>query len=162
LSNQFVSRRYLTIAALAAIVGLTGLGQVWAHQMSAPEFQAGAMSAYGFEDTVDMLKGTIEAQNLMLIQEIDAQRMLRMVGVQTGGMKQLLFFHPRYMKRIREANAAATLEPPLKIAVMERPDGKVMVRYIKPSYLFGRYDGLEDIGAELEQLVETVVASVKS
>ena len=128
----------------------------------APEFLVTAPSAYGFDDTVDLLKGAIEAENLMLIHEIDAQRMLRMVQVTTPGMKQLLFFHPRYMKRIRETNPAGTIEPPLKLAVMEGPDGKVMVRYIKPSYLFGRYAGLDPIGQELEDLVERIVAVVES
>jgi len=162
LFKQLGSGQRLTIAALMATITIAGLGLVRANQMKAPDFQTGTVSAYGFDDTVELLKGAIEAHNLMVIQEIDAQRMLRMVNVQTGGMKQILFFHPRYMKQIREINAAGTLEPPLKIAVMERPDGKVMVRYIKPSYLFGRYDGLGKIGNELEQLVETIVESVGS
>ena len=124
----------------------------------APDFHVMGMSKYGFDDTVQILKGAIEQQNLMVVHEIDAQRMLRMVGEQTKGMKQILFFHPRYMNRIRDANPHATIEPPLKIAVMERPDGKVMVRYIRPMYLFGRYDGLDEIGKELEGVTETIVA----
>lgn len=124
----------------------------------APDFHVMGMSKYGFDDTVQILKGAIEQQNLMVIHEIDAQKMLRMVGEQTKGMKQILFFHPRYMKRIRDTNPHATIEPPLKIAVMERPDGKVMVRYIKPTYLLGRYDGLDEIGKELEGVTETIVA----
>lgn len=125
---------------------------------SAPEFHFMEMSKYGFDDTVQILKGSIEQQNLMVIHEIDAQKMLRMVGEQTKGMKQILFFHPRYMKAVKDANPHATIEPPLKIAVMERPDGKVMVRYIKPTYLFGRYGGLDEISKELESVVEKIVA----
>lgn len=124
----------------------------------APDFHVMGMSKYGFNDTVQILKGAIEQQNLMVIHEIDAQKMLRMVGEQTKGMKQILFFHPRYMKQVRDANPNATIEPPLKIAIMESPDGKAMVRYIKPSYLFGRYDGLDGISEELEGVVEKIVA----
>ena len=129
--------------------------------MKPPEFQTMTVSKYSFDDTVELLKGAMEEQNLMVIKEIDAQKMLRMVKVKTKGMKQVLFFHPRFMKRIMEINKHATIEPPLKIAVMERPDGRVMVKYIKPSYLFGRYDGLGEIGGELEALVVKIVESTQ-
>ena len=127
-------------------------------QMSkAPDFLVTGMSNYGFDDTVQILKGAIEQQNLMVVHEIDAQRMLRMVGEQTKGMKQILFFHPRYMKRIKDTNPNAMIEAPLKFIVMERPDGKVMVLYIKPTYLFGRYEGLDEIAKELESITKKIV-----
>ncbi len=87
----------------------------------------------------------------MVVTEINPQQMLRRVGVQTGGMRQLLFFHPRYMKQIFETDQNGAIEPPLKLVVMEMPDGSVMIRYINPDYLFGRYDGLEAIGNELSE-----------
>jgi uncharacterized protein (DUF302 family) len=124
-----------------------------------PDFQVVVMSKYGFDDTVDILKGSMEQNNLMVVHELNAQKMLRMVNVRTKGMKQIMFFHPRFMKIIREINPHAIIEPPLKIAVMERPDGKVMIRYIKPTYLFGRYENLDDVGKELESLVMKIVAS---
>ena len=130
-------------------------------EMKAPDFQTMAISKYSFDDTVELLKGAIEEQNLMVIKEIDAQKMLRMVDVKTKGMKQVLFFHPRFMKRIMGINKHATIEPPLKIAVMEKADGKVMVKYIKPSYIFGRYNGLGEIGDEFDGLVAKIVESIQ-
>lgn len=155
----------VTVLLLGALAGFQGLAAEVGEQgkrrmVKPPDFHVMVMSKYGFDDTVAMLKGAIEQENLMLVHEIDAQRMLRMVSVRTKGMKQLLFFHPRYMKRIREANPHGTIEPPLKIAVMERPDGKVMVRYMKPSIQFGRYDGLGEIGGELESVIVKVLNSV--
>jgi len=67
--------------------------------MKAPEFHVLTKSKYDFSDTVEILKTSIEEQNLMVINEIDPQKMLRLVGVQTKGMRQIFFFHPRYMKR---------------------------------------------------------------
>jgi len=143
--------------------GLYATSPAQAQQMMPPpEFITTVPSDYGFDDTVDILKGAIEGENLMVIHEINAQRMLRMVEVQVGGMKQLLFFHPRYMKRILEANRNGTIVPPLKVAVMEMPDGKVMVRYPKPSHLFGPYEGLSEIAQELEEVVEKIVANVQN
>jgi uncharacterized protein (DUF302 family) len=151
--------------ALILLFAISTFPQTTSAQMKGPKppaFLVTTPSNYDFADTVDLLKGTIEENNLMVIQEVDAQRMLRMVNVKTGGMKQILFFHPRYMKKIISANRNAGIVPPLKVIVMERPDGKVMVRYDKPAHQFEGYEGLSDIAEELEGLIQKVVASVKS
>ncbi len=126
-----------------------------------PDFQVMAPSKYGFDDTVNLIKSAIEGENLMVIKVINPQKMLRMVGVKSKGMKQILFFNPGYMKRIIQTNKQAGIEPPLKIVVMEKPNGKVAVKYIKPTYIFGRYDGLDAIGKELESLTVKIVKSVQ-
>ncbi len=159
------NRPILVLELMAVIVmAISGL-QAQEHDMSKmmklPDSQAMVVSAYDFNDTVELLTAAIEEQNLMVIKEIDAQKMLKMANKQVGGMKQLLFFHPRYMKRVLEANPMGTIEPPLKIAVMERPDGKVIVKYIKPSSLFGKYSGLEEIGKELDEIVTQITDSVR-
>lgn len=128
--------------------------------MKAPEYHVITKSIYDFSDTVELLKASIEAQNLMVINEVDPQKMLRLVGVKTAGMRQIFFFHPRYMKRIFETNKQASIEPPLKIVVMEMPNGKVMVRYIKPSYKFDPYNGLNDLATELDELMAIVAKSI--
>ena len=148
----------LLAATIASTASLMGAPDAKAQGMPGPpDFHVTATSKYDFDDTVALLKGAIEQQNLMVIHEIDAQRMLRMVQVQTKGMKQILFFHPRYMKRIREVDPNGAIEAPLKVLVMERPDGKVMVRYVRPTYLLGRYSGLEEIGEELDSVVSGIV-----
>ena len=133
----------------------------WGQATAPPDFLVTVPSAYGFEETLDRLRQAIEGENLMVVHEINPQQMLRMVGVRTDGMRQILFFHPRYMKQIIETNRNAAIEAPLKLVAMEMPDGKTMIRYIDPTYLFGRYDGLEEIGRELKGVVETVVAAVE-
>ena len=128
--------------------------------MKAPEFHVLTKSIYDFSDTVELLKASIEEQNLMVINEVDPQKMLRLVGVKTKGMRQIFFFHPRYMKRIYETNKQASIEPPLKFVVMEMPNGKVMVRYIKPSHKLSPYMGLDDLARELDELTATIAKSV--
>ncbi len=149
----------LILLGCGVCIGATAQAQ---GMKKAPDFLVTVPSVYGFDDTVDLLKGAVEGENLMVIYEIDAQRMLRMVEMQTKGMKQILFFHPRYMKRIIETNPNAAIVPPLKIAVMETPNGKVMVRYPRPTYLFAPFDGLGDVAQELEDLVAKIVDNVKS
>ncbi len=87
----------LTVCVTAYTLLTVGVAQAQQGMMQVPDFLVTVPSNYGFDDTVDLLKGAIEGENLMVIHEINAQRMLRMVEVQVGGMKQLLFFHPRYM-----------------------------------------------------------------
>lgn len=116
-----------------------------------------AMSKYSFSETVDMLKGAIEQQNLMVIHEIDGQKMLKMAGKEVGGMKQLFFFHPMYMKKVVEANEMAGIVIPLKIIVMEKGD-KIMVRYFMPSIVLKPYKGTEAIAKDLDAKVTKIIA----
>ena len=97
----------------------------------------------------------------MVVEEINPQQMLRMVGMRVSGMRQIFFFHPRYMKRIFETNRNGGIEPPLKVLVMERPDGGVMVRYHDPVHQFAPYPGLEDVAADLRTVIEKVVGAVR-
>ncbi len=126
-----------------------------------PDFLVTVPSAHDFETTLATLKQAIEGENLMVVHEINPQQMLRMVGMRVRGMRQILFFHPRYMQRILETNRNGGIEAPLKLIVMERPDGSAMVRYHDPVHQFGPYDGLEEIAAELRAVFETVVASIR-
>ena len=159
------SHRNLTVMHLGLTMLLIGpvlLAQEpgAAQMMKLPVSQVMTASTYDFNDTVEILTAAIEEENMMVIKEIDAQKMLKMVNKKVGGMKQLLFFHPRFMKRIIETNRLGAIEPPLKVAIMERPDGKVMVKYVKPSYLLGAYPGLEALGAELDTVVQRIASSV--
>ena len=143
------------------IVGVMAQDSQSGQKSKLPDSQTMVASAYDFNDTVELLTVAIEEQNLMVLKVINAQQMLKMVNMQVQGMKQLLFFHPRYMKKIMQANPMGAIEPPLKIAIMERPDGKVVVKYIKPSYLLGKYEGLSAIGDELDEILATIAVAVR-
>ncbi len=120
------------------------------------------ISKYSFDETVDILKGAIEEQNLKVIKEIDVQKMLRMAGKQIKGMKQLLYFHPKYGRKIYETNRKAGIQIPLKFIVIEKQNGKTAVRYFKPSKLFENYKGVESISKELDDLVENIVNEINN
>ena len=148
-------------AAIATLL-LTMAGfQGAAAQMAPPDFLVTVPSSHDFDETVALLKQAVEGENLMVVDEINPQQMLRMVGVRTDGMRQILFFHPRYMKTIIETNRNGGIEPPLKLLVMERPDGRTIVRYHDPVHLFAPYDGLASVATELKGVVEQVVASIR-
>ena len=108
-----------------------------------------------------MLTQAIEGENLMVVHEINAQQMLRMVGMRIDGMRQILFFHPRFMQTVIETNRSGGIVPPLKLLVMERPDGTVTVRYHDPENLFAPYEGLGGVASELKALTERIVSTVR-
>jgi uncharacterized protein (DUF302 family) len=150
--------------ALSALMGvvLMPASTAWSQGTPPPpDFLVTVPSAYQFDETLERIRQAIEGENMMVVDEINPQQMLRIVGMRTRGMRQILFFHPRYMKQIIEANRDGAIEAPLKVVVMELPDDRVMVRYIDPTYQFGRYDGLEDVGRELKRAIEAVVGAVK-
>jgi len=118
-----------------------------------------AMSKHSFSETVDLVKSAIEDQNFMIIKEIDGQKMMRMAGKQTKGMKQLFFMSPKYMRKVAEANKMAVIQIPLKLIIMENNKG-VMIRYFLPSTLLANYKGTEAVAKELDSKVANIIAEV--
>ena len=104
-----------------------------------------------FVDTVWRLREAIEAADFWILQEINYQLYLKRGGYEVAPMRQLLFFHPRFTTRILEADSAALLETPLKIAILELPVGPVQVRWADTTAAFTRYGNaaLTDLGREL-------------
>ena len=148
-----------TITVLLSIIfSFTAIAQP--KMMTPPDGSIMKVSKYTFDETVDILKGAIEEQNLMVIAVVDAQKMLRMAGKDVKGMKQIFYFHPKFMKRVMEANNWATIQIPLKFIVMERPDNKVVVRYFLSSKLLYSYEGEEDIAKELDSLINKIINEI--
>ncbi len=98
--NRELKAGRVWLALLTALI----MTAVPARGQEPPDFQVTVRSAHGFDETLARLKQAIEGENLMVVHEINPQQMLRMVGVRTGGMRQIIFFHPRYMKQIIESN----------------------------------------------------------
>ncbi len=107
------------------------------------------LSALPFEATLAAIRSALRAEDLWLIHEIDPQAIVARAGYGIGPTRQLLFFHPRYMARLLAGNPHALVEVPLKLAVMELPDGRVGVRHPDVASALGAYRGLETLAAEL-------------
>jgi uncharacterized protein (DUF302 family) len=152
MKNQARKMFALTLIAMVGVFTQSAYAQ-----MKPADGSKMAISTYSFSETVDMVKGAIEQQNLMVIHVIDGQKMLKMGGKDVGGMKQLFFFHPSYMKKVIEANSMAAIVIPLKMIVMEK-DGKVIVRYFMPSTVLKPYKGTEAIAKELDTKMTKIIA----
>lgn len=128
--------------------------------VSSPPFQAVTVSALDFEGTLARLKQRIEAMDLWLIHEINPQMLLERGGYAIAPARQLPFFHARYAARLLEADPAAVVEIPLKLIVLQMPDGSVTVRHADVLAQFGRYAGMDALARELAELSRQLMASV--
>ena len=144
--------------AFIALAGVFTTSTVYA-QMKPVDGSKIAMSKHAFSKTVDLVKSAIEDQNLMVIFDIDGQQMMRMAGKKTKGMKQIFFMHPKYMRKVIEANKMAAIQIPLKLIVMENEKG-VVIRYFLPSTILKPYQGTESVANELDGLVENIITTV--
>lgn len=130
--------------------------------MTSYDFNNLIESRFTFDETLDHLRQAIQSEGLLLLQEINTQQIVSTHGLQINGLRQLLFFHPRYIKAILENNPAAIIEAPLKLIVVEDESRATVVRYAPPTYLFGRYPGLENLGSELQTIVNRLLTAVAS
>lgn len=119
-------------------------------------------SKYDFNETVDRLKSAIKTAELLLIHEINTQQILERHGITIKGFKQLLYFHPIYMKQVLDIHPEAAIHAPLKFVVREVQNGSVEVFYMKPTDLFISDTGLEEFGVALEKIVVTISMAITS
>jgi uncharacterized protein (DUF302 family) len=121
-----------------------------------------SQSTFPFDETLTCLKEAIQAEGLLLLHEIDTQMILRRGGYDILSTRQLFFFHPRYMVRLLEADPSAVMEAPLRLLVMEMPDGTVVVRHPDPGVALAPYAGLANLGSELSLLLRRILATVSA
>ena len=128
----------------------------------AAEFQMSTVIGRPFERVVADLKSAIVGAGLWVLQEIDPQALLHRDGLEIGNARQVLFFHPRLMKRLLEADSAALIEAPLKMAVLEMSDAEISVRCLDPVDAFGRYGNraLMQLGSELHATCGEILRQV--
>ncbi|GJL53011.1 MAG: hypothetical protein NPIRA02_01430 [Nitrospirales bacterium] len=127
--------------------------------MPLPKDRLVVRSNYPFMDTVIRIKDTIESKDILIVGNTDHQELLTLVGLKTGGMLGIEFFHPRYGKVIAKNDGAAALEMPFRIVVMEANDGSVLVTYYRPSSVLAPYKGCEGLGREIDGVLDEIVAS---
>ncbi len=88
--------------------------------------------------------------------------LLKRGGFEILPTRQLLFFHPRYMKRLLAIDPNALIEAPLKLVAMQMPDNTVSVRYSKVEIQFNRYNGFEELAEELAIVCKRLIRAVSA
>lgn len=125
-----------------------------------PAFHNVCVSQFNFDDTVERLKAGLDAENLWLIHEIDPQALLQRDGMVIPPTRQLLFFHPRLMKRILNTCPDAIIEAPLKIVILQLADGAISVRHLEVADQFNRYADLSELAVDLADIYRRVLLHI--
>ena len=126
---------------------------------AADTFQKSRRCALSVAEIVPRLRTAIEKADLWVLHEIDPQMLLRRGGYSIDAARQILFFHPRFVVAMLQADPASLLEAPLKLAIIERPDGSSDLRWQDPAAAFLRYGNaaLADVGRELAATCDRIV-----
>ena len=96
-------------------------------------------SNHSVDETVEQLKGILQAKGVTLFALVDHSGEAEKVGIKMPPTKLLIFGHPKAGTPVMLAAPSSAIDLPLKILVWEDRDGKVWVSYNSPTYLQERH-----------------------
>jgi uncharacterized protein (DUF302 family) len=109
-------------------------------------------SSHSVDQTVDRLKGILQAKGVTLFALVDHSGEAEKVGMTMRPTKLLIFGSPKAGTPLMQAAPGIAIDLPLKILVAEDEQGKVWISYNSPEYLQERHH----LPAELVQNIAVV------
>jgi uncharacterized protein (DUF302 family) len=97
-------------------------------------------SNHSADQTVEKLKGILQAKGVMLFALVDHSGEAEKAGMKMPPTKLLIFGNPKGGTPIMLAAPTAAIDLPLKILVFEDKQGKTWVSYNAPAYLQKRHN----------------------
>jgi uncharacterized protein (DUF302 family) len=108
------------------------------------------ISAYGFEQTLELLIKTIEKAGLKIFAQIDHAAAAKVVGLEMPPTIVLFYGNPRGGTPVMLAVPNAALEMPLRVLIRQDPAGPVHVVYHKITQALGGAGVSAEMAARLE------------
>jgi uncharacterized protein (DUF302 family) len=115
-------------------------------------------SNHSVDETVEKLKGILQAKGVTLFVLVDHSGEAAKVGMKMRPTKLLIFGNPKGGTPVMLAAPTIAIDLPLKILIWEDAQGKVLVTYNSPAYLQQRHH----VPAELLQNIVVVEALAKA
>ena len=109
------------------------------------------------DQTVERLKGILEAKGVAIFALIDHSGEAEKVGLKMPPTKLLIFGSPKAGTPVMLAAPSIAIDLPLKILIREDPAGKVWVSYNGPEYLQERHGVPQELMQNIA-VVETLAA----
>jgi len=97
-------------------------------------------SNHSVDETVEKLKGILQAKGVTLFALVDHSGEAEKVGMKMRPIKLLIFGNPKAETPLMLAAPRSAIDLPLKILVWEDVQGKVWVTYNSPIYLQERHN----------------------
>ncbi|WP_226578102.1 DUF302 domain-containing protein [Acuticoccus sediminis] len=109
------------------------------------------------------LKEAVKANKMAVVTEAGPTEVAAQRGATIPGNRVVGVFRNDYAVSIIELVPAAMIEAPIRIMVMEEPDGTATLAYATPTTVFAPYmaDGggeLEELAASLDEIFADIVA----
>jgi uncharacterized protein (DUF302 family) len=102
-------------------------------------------SNHSVDETVEKLKGILQAKSVMLFALVDHSGEAEKAGLKMPPTKLLIFGNPKGGTPLMLASPSAAIDLPLKILIAQDADGKVWVCYNDPIYLKDRHNLPENL-----------------
>ncbi len=99
-----------------------------------------------FDEALEKAQKAVIAHGFLLLHEINPQQILAQHSISVQKIRQLLFFHPDYMKQIIIHDPAAIIEAPLKIVLIETNSAAMLYYFDVKSHFEGYQLPVEMIG----------------
>jgi len=97
-------------------------------------------SNHSVDETVDKLKGILQAKGVAVFAVVDHSGEAEKVGITMRPTKLLIFGSPKAGTPLMLAAPSVAIDLPLKILVSEDAQGKAWVSYNSPAYLQERHN----------------------
>ena len=114
-------------------------------------------SNHSVDQTVEKLKGILQARGVTLFALVDHSGEAEKVGLKMPPTKLAIFGSPKAGTPLMLAAPTSAIDLPLKILIWEDANGKVWVSYNAPAYLQERHGIREDLLQNIA-VVETLAA----
>ena len=113
-----------------------------------------------FAELEQRLTAAIEKHQMKLVTRASASDGAKARGVTIKGDAVIGVFRNDFAVRMLAANVEAGIEAPVRLHLVEEPDGTSSIRYLAPSEVFGKYDGdaIKALGRELDVVFAEIVA----
>src|SRR5262247_4091163 len=111
-------------------------------------------SNHSVDETVEKLKGILQAKGIMLFAGVDHSGEAEKVGMKMRPTKLLIFGNPKVGTPVMLAAPSSAIDLPLQILVWEDVQGQVWVTYNSAAYLQERHN----VPPELRQNIGVVEA----
>ena len=112
-------------------------------------------SNHSVEETVQKLKGILQAKGVTLFALVDHSGEAEKAGMKMRPTKLLIFGNPKAGTPVMLAAPSSAIDLPLKILIWEDAQGKVWATYNSPTYLQERH-GLPQELLQNIRVVETL------
>src|SRR4029077_6779777 len=114
-------------------------------------------SNHSVDETVEKLKGILQAKGVTLFALVDHSGEAAKVGMKMRPTKLLIFGSPKGGTPVMLAAPGIAIDLPLKILIWEDSQGKVWVSYNSPAYLKERHGVPQELLQNIA-VVETLAA----